>query len=343
MGADKGANQTRAGCVSGMDLVCRLLRLTSPYMRGADVLAVQRALRAQGFDPGPLDGIYGSRTAGAVRAFQIVNGLPVTGMVGAQEYRYLGVACRVYPGPIVCRHLVVTTPFMNGDDVLAVQLALAARSYDPGPLDGIYGPLTAAAVRAFQRASRLPVTGQVGAADYRALGVACRVFPSPPPPVTCRTLVVRTPYMRGPDVLAVQQALASLGFDVGWVDGIYGPRTAGGVRAFQRSGGLPVTGTVTRTEYVRLRVNCVGYRTGTQMAGAAGAQVLGGAGAQMIGGAGGQVTEGAGTYRSSGSGLTSRSGPTSGSGCGCGRGATVSAPLPTWPRSTRAGGGRLRR
>lgn len=42
-----------------------------------DILAVPRALKAQGFDPGPLDGIWGRLTAAAVKAFQRKNGLPV--------------------------------------------------------------------------------------------------------------------------------------------------------------------------------------------------------------------------------------------------------------------------
>jgi peptidoglycan hydrolase-like protein with peptidoglycan-binding domain len=34
------------------------------------VLEVQQALKKAGFDPGPLDGIWGKKTAGAVAAFQ---------------------------------------------------------------------------------------------------------------------------------------------------------------------------------------------------------------------------------------------------------------------------------
>jgi uncharacterized protein (TIGR02594 family) len=42
-----------------------------------DILAVQRALKLQGFDPGPLDGIWGRLTAAAVKAFQRRVGLPI--------------------------------------------------------------------------------------------------------------------------------------------------------------------------------------------------------------------------------------------------------------------------
>lgn len=44
----------------------------------------QAALRAAGFDPGPIDGIIGPRTRAAIRAYQQANGLTVDGIVGPQ-------------------------------------------------------------------------------------------------------------------------------------------------------------------------------------------------------------------------------------------------------------------
>jgi uncharacterized protein (TIGR02594 family) len=45
-------------------------------------LEIQRALRALGYDPGPIDGIRGRLTIGAVKAFQADHGLVVDGIVG---------------------------------------------------------------------------------------------------------------------------------------------------------------------------------------------------------------------------------------------------------------------
>ncbi len=73
---------------------CRTLFLASPYLSGADVQAVQRALSAAGLDPGPADGVYGPRTARAVAALQTRQGLPVNGVVTAEVYRRLGLPCR---------------------------------------------------------------------------------------------------------------------------------------------------------------------------------------------------------------------------------------------------------
>lgn len=46
------------------------------------ILDIQRALAAKGFDPGGVDGIWGRRTAAAVRAFQLSKGLLADGVVG---------------------------------------------------------------------------------------------------------------------------------------------------------------------------------------------------------------------------------------------------------------------
>lgn len=76
-------------------------------------------------------------------------------------------------GPSKCRMLAVVTPYISGDDVLAVQEALILRGYEPGPLDGIYGPLTSAAAARFQEVTGLPVTGNVDQLTYSALCIKC--------------------------------------------------------------------------------------------------------------------------------------------------------------------------
>ena len=68
----------------------RALKLTSPYMRGGDVYALQSALKERGYDPGQLDGIYGKKTARAVRRFQKDHGLTIDGIAAKQTQEALG-------------------------------------------------------------------------------------------------------------------------------------------------------------------------------------------------------------------------------------------------------------
>src|SRR5678815_4797007 len=46
-----------------------------------DVRQVQTALRSRGFDPGPVDGVMGSKTTMAIRNFQLSQGLTPSGMM----------------------------------------------------------------------------------------------------------------------------------------------------------------------------------------------------------------------------------------------------------------------
>jgi peptidoglycan hydrolase-like protein with peptidoglycan-binding domain len=58
---------------------------------------------------------------------------------------------------------------MTGSDVAAVQKRLIRLGYDPGKADGIYGPNTAAAVKALQKAAKIEVDGAVGNDTRKAL------------------------------------------------------------------------------------------------------------------------------------------------------------------------------
>ena len=64
----------------------RVLRLG---MSGTDVMEIQSLLQRLGFDPGPLDGIFGRRTQQAVIAFQRRFGLVPDGIIGLNTYRVM--------------------------------------------------------------------------------------------------------------------------------------------------------------------------------------------------------------------------------------------------------------
>jgi peptidoglycan hydrolase-like protein with peptidoglycan-binding domain len=56
---------------------------------------------------------------------------------------------------------------MDRGDTKNAQQALQAKGYNPGPIDGVHGPRTSAAIRDFQKAEGLTVTGQLDG-DTRA-------------------------------------------------------------------------------------------------------------------------------------------------------------------------------
>lgn len=91
---------------------------------------------------------------------------------GAAALAWLRANLRSAGAPPRARELRVTSPIMAGSDVIELQRRLAALGYVTGPLDGLYGPMTAAAVRAFQRDRALPMDGVVGPETRAALAAA---------------------------------------------------------------------------------------------------------------------------------------------------------------------------
>lgn len=68
----------------------RNILLTSPYMRGSDVDAASRRLKAHGYNPGSPTNIAGLMFDKAVRAFQKAKGLKPDGVVGPTTATALG-------------------------------------------------------------------------------------------------------------------------------------------------------------------------------------------------------------------------------------------------------------
>jgi peptidoglycan hydrolase-like protein with peptidoglycan-binding domain len=62
------------------------------------------------------------------------------------------------------------TPTLNADGVRKVQLALQNKGISPGPIDGIFGPLTKEAVRTFQERYGIKATGDIDNQTLFALG-----------------------------------------------------------------------------------------------------------------------------------------------------------------------------
>jgi peptidoglycan hydrolase-like protein with peptidoglycan-binding domain len=72
---------------------------------------------------------------------------------------------------------------MDRGDTRNAQQALKAKGYDPGPIDGIHGPRTSAAIRDYQKAEGLKVTGDMNAETRTHLmgGSASATVPSASP------------------------------------------------------------------------------------------------------------------------------------------------------------------
>lgn len=162
--------------------LCRLLKKTSPLMKGEDVQAAQNALISKGYFCGAsgADGQYGSDTAEAVKRFQKANALTADGVVGENTCKKLGGVWKGSKAPAsvpsarwtLSRLLKRTKPMMKGEDVRAAQKALIAKGYScgNGGADGQFGDGTKDAVMRFQKAHGLKADGIIGKDTCAKLG-----------------------------------------------------------------------------------------------------------------------------------------------------------------------------
>lgn len=101
----------------------------------------------------------------AIQSFQQTRGLPVTEWIDRTVLQQL----EETSWELGDRLLYVSRPLLRGDDVVALQQSLALLGFDPGRVDGIFGPQTESGLEEFQRNYGLPPSGSLTRATLVAL------------------------------------------------------------------------------------------------------------------------------------------------------------------------------
>lgn len=126
----------------------------------------------------------------------------------------------------------------------AVQMALAAKGYETGGTDGIAGPVTQAAILAYEVDNGLPLTAEPSDMllakikdGGRGAATAGSLAPGPKADALIRS---------------VQMSLSKLGYKVGRADGRLGETTIAAIRAFEKQQAMPDTGRISGDLLIRL-------------------------------------------------------------------------------------------
>ena len=254
------------------------LRPLRPGDAGEDVRTVQLRLNriSQNYPSipkiYPVDGVYTYEMLNAVREFQRIFDLTPDGIIGnATWYKIL----QIYNAVKRLNELdseglelsevekVFPEELSLGDTGVYVRvaqyyLAVIAHNLDTVPeidIDGIFGPRTEAAVKAFQRDYGLPETGVIDERTWNDMYNVYRGIVESTPeyytgvPVAPYPGFVLSIGMRGNEVRLLQEYLSKLSevypeIPQIAVDGVFGPATRSAVMAAQQLFGLPVTGIV---------------------------------------------------------------------------------------------------
>ncbi len=247
--------------------------------RGSEVLQLQKALQALGFDPEGTDGKFGRGTENAVKAFQSSKGLEADGKAGSLTLTALYESAGEQSASSADSSSAsgasgnATNPNTlkygdRGSRVTDLQQKLVALGYNTNGVDGSFGAGTQRAVIAFQKATKIKADGLAGSKTLELLEQQAANAGSNSSASSnnsgssgsgtnsssasgnfSRTL--RRGYT-GQDVKDVQAQLKTLGYYSGSVDGVYGSGSIEGVRAFQRAHGLEADGLVGSATFAKL-------------------------------------------------------------------------------------------
>jgi peptidoglycan hydrolase-like protein with peptidoglycan-binding domain len=129
-----------------------------------EIRLIQVRLKDAGFDPGPIDGVSGAKTRAALLRFEagctMLKNLPPTldkesqtadkpTFLTGREKNHPTVATSVGLGSDTMSADGNQTP--SGEKIRQEQLRLRDAGFDPGPIDGILGPKTKAAMQRYQK------------------------------------------------------------------------------------------------------------------------------------------------------------------------------------------------
>ena len=221
---------------------------------GPEVEALQRCLVEQNYLDTSTLGYFGPKTETAVLRFQQERGLLADGIVGSETAQALNCS------ELSSNSLPATSYYSNepssfssapysstgdgstlalgasGPAVEELQSRLSRLGYNPGTVDGVFGPTTQQAVIEFQRDRGLEADGVVGSGTWASLGGR-----SPNSSISYAPGGGRGEGARPADkysVLELQRRLKARGFYPGPLDGSLGPTTQRAIAAAQQFYGV---------------------------------------------------------------------------------------------------------
>jgi peptidoglycan hydrolase-like protein with peptidoglycan-binding domain len=132
----------------------------------------------------------------------------------------------------------------RADIITDIQRELSRRGLYDGPVDGMVGPKTDTAIRDFETATKLKVTGEASEEVLRAI----MRMPLKTEAAAPRTRADPIAELIAPPqrVVAVQRALNDYGYGPVKVTGNFGAETVSAIQKFERDRKLPVTGQISQ-------------------------------------------------------------------------------------------------
>lgn len=222
--------------------------------KGGEVEEIQKLLTEKNYFSGIIDGDFGEETEKAVKNFQRDNGLEIDGICGEETFKMLRNSIEVQsqrlgrnPEETSNNLTQPKEPLKFGSqgyEVRQLQEMLIGLGYLTGTADGDFGEATEKALKDFQTAANLEVTGIFDDATFNMMNnpITFETGKIPEDAGVAEVGDIIKPGMHGAGVKYIQQKLIERGFLDGDADGWCGEATVAAIRDFQYSMNLPADG-----------------------------------------------------------------------------------------------------
>ena len=198
-----------------------------------EISQLQTRLKAAGFDPGPIDGILGSKTRSLILRLE----------AGCTILNELATANGELFAPASEPQAPALTPSenaLNKIDIQLLQKRLKAIGLYPGPIDGMLGARTRSALfRCKSGCSALNDPSRTS--DKPIFEQGTEIQPPHASASTQPTASVKT-VSGNQEIRRAQERLKAAGFDPGPIDGILGPQTKSALEKYRSSHKLTHSG-----------------------------------------------------------------------------------------------------
>jgi peptidoglycan hydrolase-like protein with peptidoglycan-binding domain len=204
------------------------------------VLELQRELNRLGFDAGPVDGLMGARTRGAIQAYQrdnqlLVDGRPTSSLLS--HVRATAQGRTPAPTPATSRSE------LSSRLVADIQEALRESGYTTGRASGRLDDQTRSAIRGYESDHGLLMSGEPSTELLRHMRERASATPAPSAmPVDANTLA------------RIQTELRVRGYPIPLISGRMDAPTRLAIREYQQGQGVPVTGEPSQALLDELRI-----------------------------------------------------------------------------------------
>jgi peptidoglycan hydrolase-like protein with peptidoglycan-binding domain len=199
-----------------------------------EIMQIQARLKATGFDPGPIDGVLGPKTRSVL--LRLEAGCTIVNQFVATAGKEI-LAPAADPQVPELRGSVNT---LSKSEIQLLQNRLKAAGFNPGPVDGILGTTTRAALSRCKSGCNA-LNDLSGTSDKPAFGQTTEIQ-SPRATASAKPTPLVNNVVRNQKIQLAQERLKAAGFDPGPIDGKLGPQTKSALEKYRASHKLTHSG-----------------------------------------------------------------------------------------------------